>query len=510
MTAAKQEKRIAILGFMLESNAFSPVAHREQFVQDQYLRGEELAADIRAPNPRVSASINGFVDVMDRVIGWEMVPIVMARTSPSGPVDQAFFDELIAEIDGRLRAAAPLDGVYICEHGAATATVEPDPDGGVFRTVRRVVGPDVPVVATLDLHTNVSRQMVDETDLLIAYRTNPHVDQYERGEEAARAMLEMFDGMRTAKAFVKLPLMPPTITQRTTDGPYGDAIRYAESKMAEGVLNVSICAGFFLSDTVKAGMSVVVTTRGDRGEAEALAQEIAERVWADRYRYVPKLTALDQAVAMMAEVDRDPGRPALLFADVADNPGGGGRSNTTYLLRAFLERGFRNVTLGVFYDPELAAEAHGLREGAHFQAVFNRSETSEFSERLEAEAEVIRLSNGRLVGRRGAAAGRTISLGRSARIRVGGIDVIVTTSRVQCTDPAMLEHFGIDLTGLRGLIIKSRGHFRAGFDEHFPDERIVEVDAPGLATQVISRLKYRNVPRPIFPLDPDMKWSPPG
>lgn len=501
-------KRVAILGFMLESNGFSPVATRRDFEEHQYLLGADLAADIRAPNPRVSASINGFVDVMDAAGAWHLVPIVMARTSPNGPVDQAFFDELIAEIDTRLRAAGPLDGVYVCEHGAATATVDPDPDGTVFRTVRQVVGPDVPIIATLDLHTNLSQLMVDETDLLIAYLTNPHVDMYERGAEAGRAMLEMFAGMRTAKAWVKLPLMPPTITQRTAEGPYGDVIRYGQSKVGGPILNVSICAGFFLGDTVKSGMAVLVTARGDQAAAATLAHDLATRLWADRNRFVPRLASLDHAVTRMVEVHRDPTRPALLFADVADNPGGGGRSNTIYLLEAFLNAGVAGVALGVFNDPELAAEAHRLGEESRFTAVFNQTETSELSHRLEADAQVMALSDGVLIGRRGVAAGRTIDLGRSARIRVGGIDVIVTTLRLQCTDPAIVEHFGIDIPRLRGLIIKSRGHFRAGFDEHFPDERIIEVDAPGLATQVLSRLNYRNVPRPIYPLDPEMAWSP--
>jgi microcystin degradation protein MlrC len=176
--------------------------------------------------------MSGFVGRMDREGAWELVPIAVARTSPSGPVDQQFFDAFVADVVARLRAAGPLDGVYISEHGAASATVDPDPDGTLFAAVREVVGPAVPVVATLDLHANISQTMVEATDLLVAYRTNPHVDMFERGVEAADAMLEMFGGLRTAKAMVKLPLMPPSLTQRTEDGPYGDAIRAAEQRMA--------------------------------------------------------------------------------------------------------------------------------------------------------------------------------------------------------------------------------------------------------------------------------------
>lgn len=131
------------------------------------------------------------------------------------------------------------------------------------------------------------------------------------------------------------------------------------------------------------------------------------------------------------------------------------------------------------------------------------------SGKLSAPAEVIALSDGNLIGRRGAAGGRRIALGPAARIRVGGIDVVVISIRQQCTDPAIPEHLGIDIATLRGFVVKSRGHFRAGFAEFFDDARIVEVDAPGLASPVLARLPYRNLPRPLFPLDPDTQWHAP-
>lgn len=513
---SERKPRIAVLGFSLESNGFSPVAVKADFEESYLLAGEALAADLRAPHPRAVGTLTGFCAGMDASGDWELVPILVAATSPSGPVDQAFFDEVLARMGEGLRAAMPLDGVYIAEHGAAAATADPDPDGTLFAAVRAIVGPGIPVVATLDLHANVSRRMVDETDVLIAFLTNPHVDQRERGAEAARAMRELLAGMRTAKAFVKLPLMPPSVTLLTGEGegdrPYGDLIRLGQSRIGRTVLNVSVCAGFYLTDSPKAGMAVVVATRGDPGAAAALARELATKAWAERHRYVPRLTGIEEATRRMVEASRDPSLPALCFADVADNPGGGGRGNTTDLLQAFLAAGVRGVALGIFNDPALVAEARRRGEGATFRATFNRDETHPLSKRFEAEVEVVKLSDGRLVGRRGANRGRTLNLGPSARLRLGGaggIDVVAISIRQQCTDPAVLEHFGIDIGALRGLIVKSRGHFRAGFDEFFSHDRIIEVDAPGLTTQGLANLPYRQVPRPIFPLDAQASWSPP-
>jgi microcystin degradation protein MlrC len=511
---AKTKPRVAILGFSLESNGFAPVARKADFEESYLLAGEALEADIRSAHPRASGTVTGFCAAMDASGPWEMAPILVAATSPSGPVDQAFFEETLAQMRQGLAAAAPLDGVYIAEHGAASATVDPDPDGTLFAMVRATVGAQVPVIATLDLHANVSQRMVDETDLLVSFLTNPHVDQRERGAEAAQAMRELLGGVRTAKAHVKIPLMPPTITLLTGAGegnrPYGELIRYGQTKVGATVLNVSICAGFFLTDSPKAGMSVVVTTRGDAAAAKRLAVELARRAWDERGRYVPHLVSIEKATKRMLEVNRDPGLPALCFADVADNPGGGGRGNTTDLLQAFLAAGAREVALGIFNDPSLAEAAHRQGEGARFRATFNRDERHPLSARFEAEVEVVKLSDGKLVGRRGANKGRSLALGRSARLRIGGpdgIDIVVISIRQQCTDPATLEHFGIDVGRLRGLIVKSRGHFRAGFDEFFGNDQVVEVDAPGLATQGLHNLPYRNIPRPIYPLDSGTQWT---
>ena len=502
--------RVAILGFSLESNGFSPIATKAAFVESYYLTGEALAADIARAAPRVMATVSGFVAEMERTGGLELVPIAVARTSPSGPADQAFFDEFMGEVKTRLEAAGPVDAVYISEHGAASATGDHDPDGTLFRLVRGIVGANVPVVATLDLHANVSEEMVAATDLLVAYVTNPHVDQFERGVETARALREILGGVRTARSFVRVPLLPPSVTLLTAAGPYADLISYGQSRIDARIINVSICAGFFLTDSPKAGMAIVVTARGDQSAADALAHDLAMRAWADRHRYVPRLTGIDEATRRMVSVAADPSLPALAFADVADNPGGGGRSNTTWLLEAFHAAGVTGVALGVFNDPALAREAHEKGVGARFLVRFNRDETHEMSRPFAAEGEVIALSDGKCVGRRGSAVGRALDMGAAARIRVGGIDVVVCSIRIQCTDPILFESLGIDIAGLRGLIVKSRGHFRAGFDEFFKGEQIVEVDAPGLTTPILSRLPYRNVSRPIYPLDPDMTWSPSG
>jgi microcystin degradation protein MlrC len=425
----------------------------------------------------------------------------------SGPVEGDFFDEVMREHEQRLLAALPVDGVFLSLHGGAIGEREDDPEGVILERVRAIVGPDIPIVATLDLHANVSTSMVEHCDLLVAYRTNPHVDMAERGAESASLLREMLGGTRATAAFTKLPFIPPSVAQNTKAGPYADIIAYGQSKVDARVMNVSVVSGFSLGDSVKNGMSVIVTTRNDAALATSLAKDIAQKTWDDRKRYVPKLTSLDDATRMALACGREATKPSLLFADVADNPGGGGRGNTVHILAAFHRAGVQGCVLGVFYDPALAAEAHAAGTGARFHARFNRDEPHPLSGRYEADATVASLHDGKLVGRRGIVAGHSIDLGPMALLDLGGVKVVVISIRQQAKDTVMFEAMGIAWHDVRSLVLKSRGHFRAAFDLLFPDERIVEVDVPGLTTPILTRVPYRNVPRPIYPLDPDMSWS---
>ncbi|MDF1586683.1 M81 family metallopeptidase [Marinimicrococcus flavescens] len=502
--------RIALMGFMLETNGFAPVATEEEFREKLWMEGEELLADIRGEGSRDPGGLCGFAASMDGAGPWTPVPLVITSASASGPADQDFFERYVARIRRELEAAMPLDGVYIEAHGAASATGDFDPDGTLFAAVREVVGPDVKVIATLDLHANVGPRMVEATDMLIAFLTNPHVDMYERGVEAAAAMRELLAGTRTKKAFVKLPILPPSVSLLTARGPYADAIRRGQESVGGPIMNVSICGNFSLADSPKNGISVTVTARGDQQAADRVARELAAGIWADRERFQANLTPIAEAVAMMKAACADPSLPALLFADVADNPGGGARGNTTDLLAAFLEAGIGNVAFAIHYDRPLAAEAHRLGKGARFTAHLNSEESDPGSKPLEVQAQVMALSDGTFVGRRGMMAGRTVSYGPTARLRLAGrIDIVVVSVRQQCADPMTFEHLGIDLKTVRGIAVKSRGHFRAGFDDLFPDARTIEIDGPGLVTPMLARVPFRNVPRPLWPLDPDMTWEVP-
>ncbi len=498
--------RIALLGFMLEANEFAPVTTGDDFRASCYLVGDEILAEAAKPAPAMPAEIPGFMREMDGLGPWEPVPIVVTNVEPGGPADAAFVAETLAKMRDMLTEAGPLDAVYLCNHGAMTATDSTDPDGAYYAMARQVVGRDTPVVATVDLHANISDRMVDSSDAIISYLTNPHVDQAERAAEAARLIRWLLDGGRLAKTFIRMPIVAPSVRLLTAAGPYADLIRRGQAEKPASVRVVSVVGGFAWGDTPENGLAILIYG-DDKAEAEVLAKALAEQAWAERKRFNVTLTPLDEAIAAAKTRGEDPSLPPICIADVADNPGGGGRGNTTDVLEALIAADVQCVLLGLFIDPAVAAACHKAGVGAMLDVVFNRNNADEHGRAVPAAIEVLGLSDGFIVGRRGIAAGRTSKLGPSACVRLGGITMIVASRRIQAADPAYFESFGLDIGSFQAVFLKSRGHFRAGFDEFFGDDHIIEVDALGLTNPMLSRFPFRRLPRPVYPLDQDTEWQ---
>ncbi|MCD0503179.1 M81 family metallopeptidase [Bordetella petrii] len=500
--------KVAILGFHLESNAFSPLSVEEDFRAQCWEEGDGISELARGVS-RLPSEVSGFYARMDEIGEWTPAPLIVIGAPPGGPASTDVWTAFLDAVQARLQAAMPVDAVYVANHGASSADGVDDTEGVLARRLRELVGPGVPIVATHDLHCNVSQDTVDALDGLIAYRTNPHVDQRERAADAADMIHEILAGTRMVTAYVRLPLTPPSVTLSTASGPYADMVamgaRLTQPADEGPIAHVAVCAGFVFSDLPKCGVTVTVTARGDLQAARRAALQVARAGWADRARYVANTISVERAVELARNASQ-----ALLFADVADNPGGGGRGNTSWLLQAFDEARVPHVVLGVFVDPALAAEAALLGVGAEFDAVFNRQE-SEYSRRYTARARILKLTDGEGMGRRGIMRGRKFSLGQTCLLQLvdSGMQVVVGSLRRQLAEPAILEMHGIDIATAGHVIVKSRGHYRAGFDEFFPNDRIHDVDSPGLTTPNLKQIAFKRLPRPVWPLDSDAAWREP-
>ena len=499
--------KIAVLGFQLESNRFAPVTRRTDFDSRVWLEGAAILSDARAAAPRQCAEIPAFLDEIERHLDAEVIPLLVAGAEPGGPLEEAVLREVLSKARAGLAEVGPVDGVYVSSHGAMVGVETLDPDGALLAAIRGAVGPEVPMVATLDLHANLSDRMAEAADCLIGYRTNPHVDQAEVAREAAIVLARMIKGSCFHMSYLRLPLTPASVTLLTVgSGAYAERVRDAAhlTDPHGSVVNATVLGGFVYSDTPDNGVVVMVTAT-DRLAAERETARLAGLLWAERHRFTRELTSIDKTIDAIDA----PGGARWILSDAGDNPGGGGRGTSTDLLRALFDAGAQKVLYGLFIDPELAAEAAELGVGARVLARFLRDGPDGFGEPFAAEAEVVAASDGRVVGRRGLVAGRSVDLGSTVALRIRGVTVVVASNRKQCADPVYFEHLGFDLTAFRAVVVKSRGHFRAGFDEFFSDGQVLEVDTKGLTSPVLSNFSFRGLPRPVYPLDADAEWTPP-
>jgi len=506
-----QPPKIAILGFHLEASRFCPPSVEADFTAQCWETGDAITHKARTVS-NLPSELPGFYQRMDALGDWTPAPLIIVAAPPGGPASAAVWTRFMMIARERLLAAMPVDAVYVSNHGASCAESEDDTEAALLQMVRGIVGAQTPIVVTNDLHCNVSEQTAATLDALIAYRTYPHIDQRECASEAADLIHEMLAGTRMVTAHIRLPLAPPLNAAVTAHGPYAELVELGKSlthpRGAGPIANVAVGAGFVFTDLPQCGVNITVTARGDVQAARRTALHVARTAWAERHRYVAATIGVERAV----ELARTATQP-LLFADVADNPGGGGRGNTTWLLAAFDQARIAAV-LGVFIDPALVKEASALGVGAEFDAVFNRAATPEhdaYARRYAARATVLALTDGHGIGRRGIIRGRQFTLGATCLLQLAdsGLQVVVASLRRQLAEPAMLEMHGIDIAQARHLIVKSSVHYRGGFDEFFSNERIYDVDSPGLTSVDLTQFTFTKLPRPVLPLDQNVVWQEP-
>ena len=490
--------RIAIGGISHETNTFSTLKTDLSLFERRGVHGGEALIPAFAGTRTI---VGGFLDGA-RSEGFEAVPTMLAEAAPSGTVTAPAFDRLTTLLVDGLREAGPLDGVLLELHGAMVAENARDGDAEILRRVREVVG-SIPIVGVLDLHANISDGMVALADALVGYDTYPHVDMYERGLEAAALITRIVrGGLRTARALRKPPLMPPLPKQCTTyDTPMRALIELAHLREREpGMISVTVAAGFPYADVPEAGLAVLAIADGDQARADAVADEIASLAWERRHEFLMQCTPVDEAL-QIAKAAPDDGMGPVVLADTADNPGAGAPCDGTILLRGLLEHGVQNAALGALWDPEAVQICRVAGVGATVELQLGGKTDDLHGAPLTVSGRVRLLSDGRFKNLGPMNTGAETRMGPTAVLAIDGIDVIVTSNRVQALDAGMFLSQGINPTRKRVLVLKSSVHYRGAFEPLAA--RVVEVDTPGLSNADLSRYRYQHVRRPIFPLDPD-------
>ncbi|MFL6809241.1 MAG: M81 family metallopeptidase [Bradyrhizobium canariense] len=455
--------RIAVGGFLHETNTFAPTkATYDDFVHGGGWPALAQGADVLKVMRNINVGLAGFIQAAEAQ-RWQLIPTISCGASPSAHVTRDAYERIVQVMVEGIKAAGNLDAVYLDLHGAMVTEHFDDGEGEILRRVRAVIGKDLPLVASLDLHANVTPEMVDHADALIAYRTYPHVDMADTGRAAARHLaLLLRSKQKFAKAFRQLPFLIPISWQCTNDPPAKGIYQKLAALETEAVPTLSFAPGFPAADFAHCGPSVFAYGR-TQAEADAAADDIAAMVEGHESDFDGRIYAPDEGVRRAMELAKIASRP-IVIADTQDNPGAGGDSDTTGMLRALVRNNAARAAIGVIYDPQSAKAAHAAGAGATVSLALGGKSGIPGDAPYRETFIVERLSDGRFVAPGPYYGGREMDMGPSAALRIGDVRVVVSSHKAQLADQSMYRYVGIEPTEQAILVNKSSVHFRADFE----------------------------------------------
>ncbi|BBQ00482.1 microcystinase C [Burkholderia sp. SFA1] len=492
--------KILIARMNHETNTFSPVATPlEAFGRN----GPSYGEDAFREHAGMRTAMSAFIDAAKREHAGIVTPIA-ASANPSGRVAAAAYDAICQTI---VDAAHGCDAVMLDLHGAMVAENSPDGEGDLLERVRRAL-PHAPIAVSLDLHANVTQKIIDNADVIVSFKTYPHIDMYESGEHAARLLLDLVHGKAApVMAWAQPPLLTHTLRSSTAAGAMKravDAARAAERE--EGVLAVSVLSGFSLADIAAPCISVVVVADAERAKAQDVADRIARQIWDERDAFVYRSAPLAQSIGEGAALARDTGKPVLLL-DHGDNCMSGGTCDTTDAFEEALKQGLEGIVVGPLCDPEAVAALFEAGEGATVTVGIGNKLTSVASlgkPPLEVTGIVRALTDGEYVISGPTYTGQRAYMGRAAVIETPTARILVTERTHEPWDLGVFESVGIDPRGARFLILKSRMYCRPVFVPI--SGGLVECDSRGATSSDYGLFTFENLKRPVYPLDSNAEY----
>lgn len=470
--------RLVIGSLMHESNIFSPVKTNLKSCRESYLLFDE---DIIRFHQGRESELGGMINVASQE-NISLIPTVATFPLSGGRIPNETYSFLKKELLERVAKAGKIDGVLLSLHGSMATEDLDDAEGDLLETVRKQIGRDTYLVATLDYHASVSPQMVRNADVLVGYRTCPHTDHRATGERAARLVVSLFREAKNATmALEKIPMAVPYST--TVTGPMKrlmDKARQIEKK--EGVISVSLFDGYHESGMRDLGPSIVVVTENDARLAQQRAVELKEMWWNLKEKFKPQWISLEEAIRKIKQVEKGP----LVLSDVGDDPAGGAPGDGTVLLRALIENRVRNAVVAAIPDPESVQRAIQAGLGNIVTLRIGGKMDRTYSSPVEVTGKVKLISGGRY-----SFAGMEIDMGKAVVFGTEDIDIILTENRTTAHEPDFLRKFRIEPVEKRVLVIKTCG---ARWQELF--ENVISVDTPGWSNSglILEWIKRERIP----------------
>ena len=485
--------RVGIISISHESNTFIRTpTNLERFQEVALLRG----ADVRAAMADDHHEVGGFLGGLDDA-GLEAVPLLSTRATPSGAIPHETLEQLLAMTFEEFDRAGPLDGLLVAPHGAAVGEQHADMDGYWLGLIRQRIGPQTPMICTLDPHANISQRMIDACDVTITYRSNPHLDQRQRGLEAARLMDRTLRGeVKPTQACARPPVMISIERQNTQEEPCLAMYRLADEILGRtGVLSNSIGLGFQFADVAEMGTSFVVVTDNDTALAQQYADELAEYLVSHRHDFVAQFVKIDDAIDQALDTDG----PVCLL-DMGDNVGGGSPADSTWIAHRLHLRKVQDVFVSL-YDPQAEQRAEAAGIGASLSMPVGGKYDDQHGPPLEATFTVKSLHNGEFTeteprhgGQRCYEMGPTAILGTDS-----GMTVQLTSRRTVPVSLGQIKSCDLDPAAFKILVAKGVVAPVAAYREVC--NRCIRVNTSGATSADMSRFTYHHRRRPLFPFE---------
>lgn len=489
--------RVAIGGILHETHTFMEgKTALADFAAQSLHFGEDLISSMRHSRSGIGGMIEGATKY-----NWQLLPTLYAAAMPAGTVTGQAYRKLRSELSNRLAQHLPLDGVLLALHGAMVAEGELDAEAEIVAQARAIVGDDVPIVVLLDMHGNISPRLVELADVLLAYDTNPHVDAYARGLDAAKIMARLLRReFQPAAAYARPALLLPAQSTSTEAAPLASVhSRAAQIKADDDVICIAVMAGFAYADTPFTGPSIIVTANNQPELAASYAEELSAILFEQRYQALPRFLSPSEAVLLAKRQERGP----VILVDSADNIGGGTSGDGADALAAMLAAKVQEGTI-VLADPEAVDFCWRAGVRAEVSLDVGGKVDDWHGEAVTVTGIVRALSDGvfecELPDNHFASFyGSTVHMGRCAWLRVEGVNILLTERKTPPLDLAQLRHIGIMPETQSMIAVKSAVAYRAAY---MPiASATIEMDTAGLCSANLSRFPYRHLKRPVYPLD---------
>ncbi|MEM3395681.1 MAG: M81 family metallopeptidase [Nitrososphaerota archaeon] len=504
--------RIVIGSFGAESNAFSAESPVNKLIE--VLESQDLVSC----NLGKRTVIGGFLEVLQKA-NVEVVPTIRAYWGTTGIIGKESFEHYKSELCNRIAHAGKVDGILLDLHGAMVAEDAPDAEGILLKDIRNIVGNEIPIVCVLDLHGNITDLKLQSATAIFGYRSNPHIDLFERGRKAARLILKILKGKaRPVMRIKRLQMLGPNLGMSTWSYSPSETKKLPFAKImkkvsrlerTKGILDISVFIGFPYSDIPECLTTVIAIADDDPMLAQKIANKIGDMVWESRNEFlkIRPLIPVEKAVEIALSAEEGP----IILVDVADNSGGGAPCDNTVILGELLKKNAKDAVVPL-RDPEAVSIAFAAGVGKEIEVEVGGKIDKRFYKPVKVKAVVKTLFDGKYVIRGPYHGGfkvkgdvlpknawKVIDVGKTALLEVDGIEIIVSEGRVGM-EQDYYKAVGVDPSQRKIIVVKSHQAHRASFERIA--KRIIEVDTPGVTSPSYKGLTFKNIPRPVFPLDP--------